>query len=142
LQISETRILIRLLRIYFPRISEFGPASEFRGGSLNPPNPPRYATVWKWTVNIYVHVYDACMLLLLLLFLKLTVTNKVTVQIFEILFDTINLDKTYSTQIFINQHQTWLDSSWVSTTPAWISIINFPYILNSCQTTPGLLNLN
>jgi hypothetical protein len=31
LQMSETRILIRLLRIYFPRISEFGPASEFRG---------------------------------------------------------------------------------------------------------------
>jgi hypothetical protein len=30
-QMSETRILIRLLRIYFPRISEFGPATEFRG---------------------------------------------------------------------------------------------------------------
>jgi hypothetical protein len=42
---SETRSLIRLLRIYFPRISEFGSASEFRGGAgLNPPNPPRYAT--------------------------------------------------------------------------------------------------
>jgi hypothetical protein len=27
---NETRILIRLLRIYFPRISGFGPASEFR----------------------------------------------------------------------------------------------------------------
>jgi hypothetical protein len=39
---SETRILIRLLRIYFPRISEFGPASEFfwRMGGLNPLNPP------------------------------------------------------------------------------------------------------
>jgi hypothetical protein len=36
LKMSETRILIRLLRIYFPRISEFGLASEFRGG-LNPP---------------------------------------------------------------------------------------------------------
>jgi hypothetical protein len=32
LQMSETRIVIRLLRIYFPRISEFGSASEFRGG--------------------------------------------------------------------------------------------------------------
>jgi hypothetical protein len=32
LQMSETRILIRLLRIDFPRISEFGPASEFRRG--------------------------------------------------------------------------------------------------------------
>jgi hypothetical protein len=41
---SENRIPIRLLRIYFPRISEFGSASEFRGGGLNPPNPPRYAT--------------------------------------------------------------------------------------------------
>jgi hypothetical protein len=43
---SETRILIRLLRIYFPRISEFGSALEFRGvgGGLNPPNPPRHAT--------------------------------------------------------------------------------------------------
>jgi hypothetical protein len=42
---SETRTLIRLLRIYFPRISEFGPASEFRGGGgYNPQTPPRYAT--------------------------------------------------------------------------------------------------
>jgi hypothetical protein len=32
LQMSETRILIRLLQTYFPRFSEFGPASEFRGG--------------------------------------------------------------------------------------------------------------
>jgi hypothetical protein len=40
LQMSETRILIRLLQIYFPRISEFGPASEFREGGFNPPNPP------------------------------------------------------------------------------------------------------
>jgi hypothetical protein len=44
---SETRILIKLLRIYFPRISEFGPASEFRGeGGLNP-HPLRYATVQR-----------------------------------------------------------------------------------------------
>jgi hypothetical protein len=28
LQMSETRILIRLLWIYFPRISEFGSASD------------------------------------------------------------------------------------------------------------------
>jgi hypothetical protein len=43
---SETRILIRLLRIYFPRISEFGSASEFRGGGGGwaPQTPPRYAT--------------------------------------------------------------------------------------------------
>jgi hypothetical protein len=33
LQMSETRILIRLLRIYFPHIT------EFRGG-FNPPPPP------------------------------------------------------------------------------------------------------
>jgi hypothetical protein len=46
LQMSKTRILIRLLRIYFPRISEFGSASEFRGGGdWTPPNPPRSATV-------------------------------------------------------------------------------------------------
>jgi hypothetical protein len=36
---SETRILIRFLRIYFPRISEFGPASEFGGGGFEPPTP-------------------------------------------------------------------------------------------------------
>jgi hypothetical protein len=44
LQMSETRILIRLLRIYFPQISEFGSASEFRWGGLNPQTAPRYAT--------------------------------------------------------------------------------------------------
>jgi hypothetical protein len=37
---SETRILIRLLRIYFPRISEFGPASEFRRGFEPPKSHP------------------------------------------------------------------------------------------------------
>jgi hypothetical protein len=42
---SETHILIRLLRIYIPRISEFGPASEFGGGVWTPQTPPRYATV-------------------------------------------------------------------------------------------------
>jgi hypothetical protein len=42
---SETRILIRLLRIYFPRISGFGSVSGFRGGGFEPPNPQRYATV-------------------------------------------------------------------------------------------------
>jgi hypothetical protein len=43
---SETHILIRLLRIYFPRISEFGTASEFPGGlhPPTPPPPPRYTT--------------------------------------------------------------------------------------------------
>jgi hypothetical protein len=40
LQISETRILIRLLRIYFPRISELGPAAEVRGGGVEPSKPP------------------------------------------------------------------------------------------------------
>jgi hypothetical protein len=46
---SETRILIQLLRIYFPRISEFGPASEFRGAGagVDPQNPPRYATAQR-----------------------------------------------------------------------------------------------
>jgi hypothetical protein len=43
LQMSETRILIRMLRIYFPRISEFGSASEFRGG-VEPPQPPLLGT--------------------------------------------------------------------------------------------------
>jgi hypothetical protein len=35
-----------LLQIYFPRISEFGPASEFRGGGggWTHQTPPRYAT--------------------------------------------------------------------------------------------------
>jgi hypothetical protein len=37
---SETHILTRLLLIYFPRISEFGPASEFRGGTPPPPQTP------------------------------------------------------------------------------------------------------
>jgi hypothetical protein len=37
---SETHILIRLLWMYFPRISEFDSTSEFLGGL----NPPRYAT--------------------------------------------------------------------------------------------------
>jgi hypothetical protein len=43
---SETRILIRLLRIYFPQISEFGSASEFRGGGGGglPPKTPSNAT--------------------------------------------------------------------------------------------------
>jgi hypothetical protein len=49
---SETRIRIRLLRIYFPWISEFGPASEFRGrGGVEPPNPPRYATAQSYTAD-------------------------------------------------------------------------------------------
>jgi hypothetical protein len=37
---SETFILIRLLRIYFPRILEFGSALEFRGEGFEPPKPP------------------------------------------------------------------------------------------------------
>jgi hypothetical protein len=48
----ETRILIRLLRIYFPQILEFGSASEFRGrGGLNPQTPP---SVRHWVECIYV----------------------------------------------------------------------------------------
>jgi hypothetical protein len=48
---SETRILIRLLWIYFAQISEFGSASEFRGG-CEPPKPPlRYATGNKVRVS-------------------------------------------------------------------------------------------
>jgi hypothetical protein len=50
---SEPRILIRLLPIYFPRILEFDPASEFRGG-LNPPNPPRYATGWEDSIRMNI----------------------------------------------------------------------------------------
>jgi hypothetical protein len=41
LQMSEPRILIRLLRIYFPWTSEFSSASEFRGGGVWTPKPPR-----------------------------------------------------------------------------------------------------
>jgi hypothetical protein len=37
---SEPSILIRLLRIYLQQISEFGSASEFRGGGVEPPKPP------------------------------------------------------------------------------------------------------
>jgi hypothetical protein len=48
LQMSETRILISLLQMYFPRNWEFGSAlSKLRnlgGGSTPPPNTPRYAT--------------------------------------------------------------------------------------------------
>jgi hypothetical protein len=49
LQMSETRILIRLLRMYLPRNWEFGSAfsklRNFGGGGLNIPTPPpRYAT--------------------------------------------------------------------------------------------------
>jgi hypothetical protein len=49
---SETRILIRLLRMYFPRNWEFGSAlskrRNFEGGGVDPPNPPRYATGCVW----------------------------------------------------------------------------------------------
>jgi hypothetical protein len=48
LQMSETRMLIRLLRMYFPRNRELGSAlskktSEFRGGGggVKPPRPPQ-----------------------------------------------------------------------------------------------------
>jgi hypothetical protein len=45
---SENCILIRLLRIYFPRISEFGPASKFRGGGgFEPHNPPSSVRHWN-----------------------------------------------------------------------------------------------
>jgi hypothetical protein len=46
LQMSETRILIKLLQMYFPRNWEFGSdlpnfgISEGNGGVLNPQNPP------------------------------------------------------------------------------------------------------
>jgi hypothetical protein len=40
---SETRIFIRLLRIYFPRISKFGFASEFGGGG-GVETPPHFGT--------------------------------------------------------------------------------------------------
>jgi hypothetical protein len=49
LQMNETHILIRLLRMYIPRNWEFGPALEklwnFWGGAVEPPPPIfRYAT--------------------------------------------------------------------------------------------------
>jgi hypothetical protein len=46
LQVCETRILIRLLRMYFPRNREFGSAlSKLRNfGGFETPNPPPYAT--------------------------------------------------------------------------------------------------
>jgi hypothetical protein len=66
---SETRILIRLLRMYFPRNSEFGSAlsklRNFGGMGLNPPTPPRYATDGTgcvigefWTIS---SVYRSCL---------------------------------------------------------------------------------
>jgi hypothetical protein len=50
LQTSEPRILIRLLRMYFPRNWEFGSAfSKHRnfGEGVSTPPPPRYATADK-----------------------------------------------------------------------------------------------
>jgi hypothetical protein len=47
LQMSETRILIRFLRMYIPRNWEFGPALVKHrncAGGLNPQTPPQYAT--------------------------------------------------------------------------------------------------
>jgi hypothetical protein len=48
LQMSGTRILIRVLRMYIPRNWEFGSAfsklRNFGGGGVNSPTPPRYAT--------------------------------------------------------------------------------------------------
>jgi hypothetical protein len=47
LQMNETHILIRLLRMYIQRNWEFSSAlAKVRnfGGGLNPTNPPRYAT--------------------------------------------------------------------------------------------------
>jgi hypothetical protein len=49
LQMNETHILIRLLRMYIPLNWEFGSAlsklQHFRGGEgLTPQNPPLYAT--------------------------------------------------------------------------------------------------
>jgi hypothetical protein len=48
-QMNETRNLIRLLLMYFPRNREFGSASSklrnWAGGGFEPANPPRYATV-------------------------------------------------------------------------------------------------
>jgi hypothetical protein len=50
LQMNETHILIRFLRMYFPRNWEFGSAlSKLRnlgvcGWGLNPPNAPQYVT--------------------------------------------------------------------------------------------------
>jgi hypothetical protein len=59
LQMSETRILIRLLRMYFPRNREFGSAlSKLRnfGGWFEPPQTlPRYATVY---FPLYISCYS------------------------------------------------------------------------------------
>jgi hypothetical protein len=45
LQMSEPRILIGLLRMYFPQISEFGSSLELWGGGVDPTQTaPRYGT--------------------------------------------------------------------------------------------------
>jgi hypothetical protein len=55
-KMSETRILVRLLRMYFPRNWEFGSALSklwnFGGGGVEPPNPPGYATADFWYFDV------------------------------------------------------------------------------------------
>jgi hypothetical protein len=59
LQMSEIRIRIRLLWIYFPWIAEFGSASEFRGGGVNPPQTP---SLRHWTEVVRAGVVVALLL--------------------------------------------------------------------------------
>jgi hypothetical protein len=58
LQMNETHILIRLLRMYIPRNGEFGSALEklrnFGERGVKPPNLPRYATGEVYLCLIYV----------------------------------------------------------------------------------------
>jgi hypothetical protein len=61
LQMSETHILIRLLRMYFPRNREFGPTlskvQNFRGGFEPPkPNPHQYTTGQQHSELIYLDI--------------------------------------------------------------------------------------
>jgi hypothetical protein len=54
-EMSESRIIVRFLRMYFPRNWEFGSAlsklTTFGGGGVEPPNPPRYATVFLFSTK-------------------------------------------------------------------------------------------
>jgi hypothetical protein len=62
-KMSETRILVRLLRMYFPRNWEFGSAlsklRNFGGGGLNPPNPPPgYASADSATYKLTTEILN------------------------------------------------------------------------------------
>jgi hypothetical protein len=66
---NETRILIRLLRMYFPRNWEFGSAlSKLRNfGGFEPPHP--------WVVTVHFQICDTCWYLQFKIFLVLKFPN-------------------------------------------------------------------